>query len=871
MKKLILVILLFISAAVKATDYYVKISGNNANTGLSDAQAWATIAKVNSAFSNMRPGDRILFNRGDSFYGTLKITKSGLAGSPIMIGAYGSGEKPVITGFTVVSGWTNEGNGIYSKVLTSEAKTNMVIIDDIITGMGRYPDLNYLTYESFSNNASITDNGLGEVINWSGAEVVIRKNDWSLDRCLITDHTGDKLTYTNLGTSQNATDNYGYFIQNDLRCVTNYGEWYHDTGSGKLFMYFGAVDPSTKTVKVATLNNLIYNNGYDYLTIDNISFEGSIASALYFTGYYADNTIIQNCNINFSGNDGIYLEGCRNSMVNNNFINHSSRAGIYVLLGGNNNIIDNTIKNSGLIEGSSNNGTSTVGIFFIQSKVESAPQHSLIQYNNIDSSGYNGIYFTGNGIEIKNNLIKNSSLLLNDAGGIYTGGAYTGIVIDGNIIINSFGKNDGTPNKSLMAEGVYLDEYASNVRVTNNTVVNCSNSGIKLHKAHDNTIENNTSFDNYAGINFENWTGNNTVYNNKIIGNIFVAKESSQFALRSSSAINDISGFGTANNNYYARPIDDNDVFYTYQPSTGSKNRTLAEWQSFSNQDANSRKSPVAIRNINDIMIEYNATKLTRIITLEQPMIDVKGTKYVNSITLLPFTSVILMVDPNPSQPIVPVYQSSVIENASPERLEMTYDHSLANIVPAASAFKVRVNSVARNVNSLAVSGTKVILTLVSAVENGDNVTVAYTKSSANPLQTTSGGQAANISSQLVTNDCLSIPGQNDQPLTVIKNEPNSFSGFAGEIDSRGSYKQQPVNIYPNPAYDFFNILIKEPTLSPDFIRIINQSGNVVFHNKFDVEIRELQFPLNLITGCYIVQLCKGETTMYTEKLLVRN
>ena len=31
-------------------------------------------------------------------------------------------------------------------------------------------------------------------------------------------------------------------------------------------------------------------------------------------------------------------------------------------------------------------------------------------------------------------------------------------------------------------------------------------------------------------------------------------------------------------------------------------------------------------------------------------MIDVKGTKYVNSITLLPFTSVVLMVDPNPRQ-----------------------------------------------------------------------------------------------------------------------------------------------------------------------------------------------------------------------------
>ena len=98
--------------------------------------------------------------------------------------------------------------------------------------------------------------------DWAGAEVVIRKNNWSLDRCLITDHTGDKLTYTNLGSSCRTNKCYGYFIQNDLRCVTNFGEWYHNKSSGKFYMYFGAVDPTTKVVKVATLNNLIYNNGF---------------------------------------------------------------------------------------------------------------------------------------------------------------------------------------------------------------------------------------------------------------------------------------------------------------------------------------------------------------------------------------------------------------------------------------------------------------------------------------------------------------------------------------------------------------------------------------------------------------------------------
>jgi uncharacterized repeat protein (TIGR02059 family) len=106
---------------------------------------------------------------------------------------------------------------------------------------------------------------------------------------------------------------------------------------------------------------------------------------------------------------------------------------------------------------------------------------------------------------------------------------------------------------------------------------------------------------------------------------------------------------------------------------------------------------------------------------------------------------------------INPVYFNSVIENATPSRLEMTYSLSLANVVPATSAFSVTVNSSARTVNSVSVSGTKVLLNLASAVAYGDVVTVAYAKPSTNPLQTAGGGQAASITAQNVTNNVAVI------------------------------------------------------------------------------------------------------------------
>src|SRR5665647_1628345 len=108
MKNALIIIFLVFSTIASATDYYISSSGNDTNNyGLSSSTPWKTIAKVNSAFLIMKPGDRILFNRGDTFYGTITIAKSGSAGSPIVIGAYGTGNNPIISGFTTLISWTS--------------------------------------------------------------------------------------------------------------------------------------------------------------------------------------------------------------------------------------------------------------------------------------------------------------------------------------------------------------------------------------------------------------------------------------------------------------------------------------------------------------------------------------------------------------------------------------------------------------------------------------------------------------------------------------------------------------------------------------------------------------------------------------------
>lgn len=83
------------------TNYYVKNGGNDSYNGLSDAQAWATIGKVNStSFAN---DDVINLKRGSTFTdATLTIDATLFGRSGITVQDYGSGNKPWINGNSVV-------------------------------------------------------------------------------------------------------------------------------------------------------------------------------------------------------------------------------------------------------------------------------------------------------------------------------------------------------------------------------------------------------------------------------------------------------------------------------------------------------------------------------------------------------------------------------------------------------------------------------------------------------------------------------------------------------------------------------------------------------------------------------------------------
>ncbi|WGF87456.1 right-handed parallel beta-helix repeat-containing protein [Marinivivus vitaminiproducens] len=77
------------------TKYYVnKNIGSDSNNGLSTSKPFESVAKINSM--SLKPGDEVLFAKGQIWKETLKPKTSGTDDNPITFGSYGSGDKKAV-------------------------------------------------------------------------------------------------------------------------------------------------------------------------------------------------------------------------------------------------------------------------------------------------------------------------------------------------------------------------------------------------------------------------------------------------------------------------------------------------------------------------------------------------------------------------------------------------------------------------------------------------------------------------------------------------------------------------------------------------------------------------------------------------------
>jgi len=736
---LTLFLLCFATNKGESANYYFSsgtgIDSRNSTEAQNALTPWKTITKLNAFMSSLQPGDSILFKRGEVFYGSITITKSGTALSPIIFAAYGTGVKPEISGLTTLSNWTNKSPYVWeADCPTCGATVNNILINGVPQQIGRYPNITdqskgYLFFESHVSNTQITDNQLPVSPNWTGGELVVRTNHWLIDKAPILQHTGNTINYT--GTSSSVMDNnWGYFIQNHPQTLDKYGEWYYNPTTKKVLIYTNTDNPSSSTVGAATIGTLITIQNQKYIQLNNLVFSGSNTVAIDIANAQSIN--INNCVIGSSGLNGINAISSSYIVFENNTITNTKNNALYFYWDCNYSTIrNNSILNTGLSPGSGKNNMDSYIALTIYGT------QNLVEYNSIENTGYIPIFFIGDYTTVKNNYITNFLFTKDDGGGIYLGGegcASTTILqsrkIIGNILLNGLGAPEGTNNIYGYAWGIDLDDNTSNVEVNGNTTANMKIAGLFLHNAHEITITNNTSYNNEEQFSIEYGSCpagliRNISFNN----NILFAKTATQQIFNFQTSANDAGSFGVFDNNYYCRPLNENQAM-----TVNTSRYNLAQWQSAYGKDLNSKTTPVKFQSNSDdnIRFEYNATQTPKVISLANDYIDVKNTIYSGTITLQPYTSVILLkktttnsakhpfvsdanlsVYPNPAKDLLMVQ----LDDPTPEKIEIVLTNAVGQIIfstflPAQSLSKeLNLSNVPSGIYVLELTGKNKIAT----------------------------------------------------------------------------------------------------------------------------------------------------------------
>lgn len=669
MKKSIVTVLFLTFCLVGyCTNYYVSSSGNDANAGTSTSTSWRTIARVN--FQSYSFGDSILFKRGDTWNEVLRPNKDGAVYS-----AYGSGEKPKITAFQAYSNWDLVSSGIYqSGDISVGNNVNILTINGVSQILGRTPNNgSYYAYQS-ATSTNLISTSLTGTPDYKDAEVVYRAKHYQSYKAKIVVQSGNEITYiktanidpSSNGLSLSSGDSaFGFFLQKHASTLDQVGEWFLDTTTGKMQVYFGALNPASYTVKVPVYDTLVNLA----LTVQNITLENlQIEGANYF-GVFAKsgaNIVIKNCDF-LTNTIAVMMQNCDGSTFSGNTVTNSLCNGFSIIgrQSGNYSVINNSITNTGqsLGQGVFNYDYQLKGIALIADS-DRVSNTNLIQYNNVINTGFTGIEWQGSNVTVKNNYVDTFCNVNDDGGGIYTftsntvsppSKRYTNRVIDSNVVANNIGTSAGY----LLSEpdagtGIYFDDQTENATCTGNTIFNCAGNGIQANNPVNLTLRNNTVYNAkyvvsvikkpYSSISNLQIRANQ-LYPTTSVQYNFSYVDQNLSAPTSQTLTQSLTDFAYIDSSYISQPRTTG-YYYYYSPNGSTyyfpTPLTVGQWQSYGHDSTYTVFTP------NRFI--YNETNSNKTVSLNGNAVDAFGNLYYTSVVLAPYTSKALYVTAVPQQ-----------------------------------------------------------------------------------------------------------------------------------------------------------------------------------------------------------------------------
>lgn len=372
---------------------------------------------------------------------------------------------------------------------TSLYTMNVFSNNDIMPIAG-YPNNNELvsqTVASTTANESVSfavsdANGKAELEKVSGeADVVLEgylRDNYNVVKSTDYTYQNGTLTVNNLLTSNYPNGNLkrNWRISNSLKLLDAPGEWYVDKAAKKLYYY---PRENEQSIDFSTLTDVMLKINCDNVTIKNITFKNSPASALSISG---NGINVSDCDFYAIGGTAINADGT-GAVITGNRLKNIGYRGIKIS-GGN----ENTLAESGNVV--SENVIDTTGkvIRCYSEAIRAEGVGNVIEHNEINNNKSIAIFFTGSKNVIRNNILTNVCSEADDTGAIYSGRNLT--YLNNEIYNNKIVISTERPQTTTPICGIYLDDALSGTTVHNNLIEN-ARMGVFTNGGQQNTINTN--------------------------------------------------------------------------------------------------------------------------------------------------------------------------------------------------------------------------------------------------------------------------------------------------------------------------------------------------------------------------------------------
>ncbi|MBX9604821.1 MAG: right-handed parallel beta-helix repeat-containing protein [Gammaproteobacteria bacterium] len=418
-----------------------------------------------------------------------------------------------------------------------------------------------------------------------GMGVVVRTNGWMMDELTVASYADGKI-YFDRPTTFPLDANWGFYLTGARWMLDSPGEWHVDTAAGTLAVWMpDGLAPAGRLASAVGDVGIDFSNG-SFITLDGVDVDGFVTGVRMRT---ANGLVLRNARISNSGNNAVDAVRCSNCEVSADTIVNSRRDALSAVGADGQSarslrVMGNRIVNSG-VRGPS---LGALDVPIRSYGALRAGSGATVQDNVVINAGYIGILL-GTGSFASGNRVEYACISLNDCAGIYTAGTNNGSVIDHNTVQSVIGNTDGMPSQATtLTAGIYLDELAAGVTVSNNTLIGADD-GVHLHDAASNIIAGNTFFGNRR---FQVWaqeTSNRQraagdVFGNQINDNLFFPAVPQQ-PVQQETIYASTSSFASYRGNRYSTllsPTVANELW-----SGGGGAHDLPRWQSVRGQDMN--------------------------------------------------------------------------------------------------------------------------------------------------------------------------------------------------------------------------------------------------------------------------------------------